>query len=105
MTQISLLTPINVKTDKDKSTKPTPHFLICNVFSNENTGREVHQIFLRTKHIRFMYHFGLACHSFDSLGLRDPVTSRRSGSAADRKLSHAYDRGQPPTATRAQVLY
>jgi len=50
---------------------------------------EVHQIFLSAKHIRFMYYFGHACHSFDSLGLGDPVASSRSGSAAERKQSYA----------------
>jgi hypothetical protein len=50
---------------------------------------EVHQLFLSAKHIRFMYYFGHGCHSFDSLGLGDPVASSRSGSAAERKQSYA----------------
>ena len=90
MAQTILLTLINVKIDKDESLKPSPRFLICNEsFSNENTSMEVHQIFLSAKHIRFMYYFGHARHSFDNLGLGDPVASSRSGIAAERKQSYA----------------
>lgn len=53
---------------------------------------EVHHIFLSAKHIRFMYYFGYACHSFDSLSLGDPVASSRSDSAAERKQSYAMTR-------------
>jgi hypothetical protein len=60
---------------------------------------EVHQIFLRDKHIRFMHYFAHECHSFDSLCLGGPVASNRSGSAAERKQSYANDRGQVPIAT------
>lgn len=36
-----------------------------------------------------MYYFGHACHTFDRLGLGDPVASSRSGSAAERKQRYA----------------
>ena len=65
---------------------------------------EVHQIFLRAKHIRFMHYFVYDCHRFDSLCLGGPAASNRSGSAAERKQSYAYDRGQVPTATWAKYF-
>jgi len=49
----------------------------------------MHQIFISAKNIRCMYYFGHACHNFDSLGLGDPVTSIRTGSADERKQSYA----------------
>jgi hypothetical protein len=105
MAQTVLLTLINVKIDNDESRKSTPHFSICNEsFSNENTSMETHKIFLRVKHIRFMYYFGHACPSFDSLGLSEPVALSRSGSEAERKQSYVYDRGQVPTATWARYF-